>query len=257
MAVLRGPEIVEAVRQGQRLGIGQLLAHLLDAAVDVAAVNVEFADDLAFERHAETQHAVRRRVLRADVDDVLVLLEEHVALADIAAVGLQFVGRRAVLRHLVAHAQGVLRRVVILAQGVSRPVVAQEQAPHVGMVQEADAEIVERLAFVQLGGLPQVAHRGQHRTLAVGGQRPQHDVLARRGRFKMIDHAEALPAPVHTREAAQEVEPVGPQTPGQVVKAVRRNGEHPVAAFGPYGAGLPGRNLVQEVVIHVFLLLPH
>ena len=42
-----------------------------------------------------------------------------------------------------------------------------------------------------------------------------------------------------------------------IMKAVRRNGEHPVAAFGPYGAGLPGRNLIQEVVIHVFLLLPH
>lgn len=57
--------------------------------------------------------------------------------------------RSAVLRHLVGHAQRIERRIVILAQRIPHPVVAQEQPPHVGMVQKPDAEIVEHLAFVQ------------------------------------------------------------------------------------------------------------
>ncbi len=76
VAVLRGPEVVEAVGQRQRLGVGQALAHLLDAAVDVAAVDVELADNLTLERDAEAQHAVRGGVLGTDVDDVLALVEQ-------------------------------------------------------------------------------------------------------------------------------------------------------------------------------------
>ena len=76
MAVLRGPKVVETVREGERLRIGQFLADLLNAAVDIAAVHVQLADDLALKRDAETQHAVRCRVLGTDVDHIFVLLEK-------------------------------------------------------------------------------------------------------------------------------------------------------------------------------------
>ena len=240
MAVLRSPEVIETVGQGQRLGIGQRLAHLLDTAVDVAAVHVEFFDNLAFERHAETQHAVRRRVLGAYVDDVLLLLEKHVAAADEAAVGLQFDGRCGILRHFVTHTERIRRRIIILAQGVSHPVVAQVETAHIGMVQEADAEKVEHFALVQFGGFPQVAYRRQNGAFPLGGQRPQHNILARRGRFEMVNHAKALFAPVHAGQAAQEIETFGLQELGQAAKSLRRHGEHPFAGLGPYGGRLPG-----------------
>ena len=246
VAVLRRPEVVETVRQGEGLGIGQLLAHLLDAAVDVAAVHVEFFNDLAFERHAEAQHAVRGRVLGTDVDDVLLLLEKHVAPAYETAVGLQLEGRGAVLRHLVAHAERVRCRIVVLAQGMSHPIVAQVQPPHVGMVQKTDAEVVERLALVQLGGPPQVAHRGQDRAFAFRSQRPHHNVLARRGGFEVVHHAEALFAPVHAREAAQEIEAFGLQAFGHPAESFRRHGEHPLAGLRPHGRRLPGLHFICQ-----------
>ena len=247
VAVLRGPEVVEAVGQRQRLGVGQALAHLLDAAVDVAAVDVELADNLTLERDAEAQHAVRGGVLGTDVDDILALLEQEAALADEAAVGHQLERGGAVARDLVAHAQRVERLVVVLAQGVAHPVVTQVEAPHVGVVQEADAEVVEDLAFVELGTLPQVAHRGEHPLRAVGRERAQHDILARRGRFEVIDRADALLAPVDTREAAQEVESRLVTEPrGKVVEPPRGNGVEAVALVGPDGRRLPGRYFFVE-----------
>ena len=256
VAVLRGAEVVEPVREREGLRIGQLLAHLLDAAVDVAAVYVELADDLALERDAEAQHAVRGRVLGTDVDDVLALVEDRRALADVAAVGQQLVARRIVARDLVAHAQGVQRRVVVLAQGVSHPVVAQVEAPHVGMVQEPDAEVVEDLAFVELRGAPHVADRRQHGPLAVGRHRAQDDVLARGGGFDMVDGAEALLAPVHAREAAQEVESLGMQPLGQRVQPLGRHGEVSVALLARDGRGFPGRHSLFQRIIHVCQLFP-
>ena len=252
MAVLRGPQIIQPVRKGQRLGIGQPLAQLLDAAVDITAVHVELLDDLALQRHPEAQHTVRRRVLGTDVDDVFVLFEEHVALADETAVGGQLETRSAVLRHLVGHAQRIERRIVIFAQRIPHPVVAQEQPPHVGMVQKPDAEIVEHLAFVQLGGLPQIADRGQAAFLAARRQRPQDDVFARGGGFEVIDGSEALFAPVHARQTAQEIESLGPEPGGQIVKLLRGHGPHAVARLGPYGLRFPCRYLVFQRHTHCF-----
>ena len=246
----RRPEVVEAVGQGEGLRIGQALAHLLDAAVYVATVHVELADDLALERDAEAQHAVRSRVLGADVDDVLVLLEDRLAVADETSVVGEFEALGRLLGHLVAHAQGIQRRIVVLAQGISHPVVAQEEPAHVGVVQETDAEIVVCLAFVELGGTPQVADRIQHGVLPVRGQRPQHKVFSRAGGFEVVNHAEPLFAPVHARKAAQEVEPLLLEPGGHRMQPVGRQGHHAVARLSPLGRGFPARNLLFPGRIH-------
>ena len=120
------------------------------------------------------------------------------------------------------------------------------------MVQEPDAEIVEYLAFVQLGGLPQIADRGQAAFLAARRQRPQDDVFARGGGFEVIDGSEALFAPVHARQTAQEIESRGPEPGGQIVKLLRGHGPHAVARLGPYGLRFPCRYLVFQRHTHCF-----
>ena len=78
----------------------------------------------------------------------------------------------------------------------THPVVAQVEAPHVGMVDEADTEEVEHFALVQLGPLPDVADRRQTALLAARGEDFQYDVFSRRGRFEVIDAPSPLrPSP--------------------------------------------------------------
>ena len=63
--------VIEPVEVRQRLGVGLVLDQLLGAAVEQADVRVDALDDLAVELHDQPQHAVRRRVLRAEVDRVI------------------------------------------------------------------------------------------------------------------------------------------------------------------------------------------
>ena len=63
--------IIEPVEVGQRLGVGLVLDQLLGAAVEQADVRVDALDDLAVELHDQAEDAVRRRVLRAEVDRVI------------------------------------------------------------------------------------------------------------------------------------------------------------------------------------------
>ena len=60
-------DVVEAVHVGQRLQVGLVLDQLLRAAVQQADVRVGLLDHLAVKLHDEAQHAVRRRVLRPEV----------------------------------------------------------------------------------------------------------------------------------------------------------------------------------------------
>ncbi len=128
----------------------------------------------------------------------------------------QLEARGAVLRHLVAHAQRVRAPGRSPCAGdVPHPVVAQEQPPHVGMVQETDAEVVERLR-ARSAPRPSTGRtpRAGPRVSRLRGQRPHHDVLARRGGFEVVHRPEPLFAPVHARQAAQEIEALGPQACG-------------------------------------------
>ena len=61
-------DIVEPVEIGHRLEIGLVLDQLLGAAMEQADMRIDALDDLAVELQHQAQHAVRRRVLRPEID---------------------------------------------------------------------------------------------------------------------------------------------------------------------------------------------
>ena len=61
-------DIVEPVEIGDRLQIGLGLDQLLGAAMQQADMRIDAVDDLAVELQHEAQHAVRRRMLRPEID---------------------------------------------------------------------------------------------------------------------------------------------------------------------------------------------
>ena len=78
--------VVHARDVGAALHVRELLARLLHAGVQVADDRLDAQDLFGVELHHESQHAVRRRVLRTHVDDhgvaELVLLRPHPAAGD-------------------------------------------------------------------------------------------------------------------------------------------------------------------------------
>jgi len=62
-------QIVDAIRERHHLLIKLRLARLLDAGVQVADVRRDVDDDFAVDLEHQSQHAVRRRMLRAHVED--------------------------------------------------------------------------------------------------------------------------------------------------------------------------------------------
>ena len=80
-------DIVEPVEIRQRLEIGLVLDQLLGAAMKQPDMRIDALDHLAVELEHESEHAVGRRMLRAEIDGELAL----VAVA-LAAIGLWRVG---------------------------------------------------------------------------------------------------------------------------------------------------------------------
>ena len=68
MLLVHRRDVVEPVEIGDRLGVGLRLDQLLGAAVEQPDMRVDPLDDLAVELQHEPEHAVRRRMLRAEID---------------------------------------------------------------------------------------------------------------------------------------------------------------------------------------------
>jgi hypothetical protein len=64
--------IIEAIEIGERLQIGLILDQLLGAAMQQPDMRIDPLDDFAVQLHHEAQHAVRGRMLRAEIDRVIV-----------------------------------------------------------------------------------------------------------------------------------------------------------------------------------------
>ena len=61
-------DVVEPVEIGDRLQIGLVLDQLLGAAMQQADMRIDALDDLAVELQHQAQHAMRRRMLRPEID---------------------------------------------------------------------------------------------------------------------------------------------------------------------------------------------
>ena len=68
MLLVHRRDIVEAIEIGDRLQVGLLLDQLLGAAMQQADMRIDAVDNLAVELQHEAQHAVRRRMLRSEID---------------------------------------------------------------------------------------------------------------------------------------------------------------------------------------------
>ena len=150
VVVIMGREVVEAVHEVEGLLVCEVLAEFFNATVDIAHVDVDFLYYLAVYSGAEPKHAVCGGVLRADVHHEVFFLEHAGFVLDDFALGVEGVHVGEVRLALVLDAYGVDVGVgvVVLAQGVSHPVDAEEEATHIGVVNEYYAEEVEYFALV-------------------------------------------------------------------------------------------------------------
>ena len=204
MAALVGAQVVQTVGQRQCLRISQALVHLLDAPVDISQYGVYLLDRLAVQRRTHAQHAMRGRMLRADVHDEVIRVEHHVLAPFDGPVRTQVIFLRHVGIHLILHVERVAAHVVILKERVTGPILTQVEAAHVGMPREAYAEEIVCLAFLDFRRLPYPAHRGQERLLAPVRVRAQRHAAARPGRLQQVEHAQAA-VPVRRHKVAHVI----------------------------------------------------
>ena len=133
-------QVVHPRRVGDALPVRLLLEVLLEAGVDVADVGVQADHDLAVQRHDQAQHAVRGRVVGAEVDGDQVLALGRVDLAGRGAGDLRRLPQRARpgrmrVRSSTSDRVRELDRLaadrVVLAQRMPVPVGRHDQPPQV------------------------------------------------------------------------------------------------------------------------------
>ena len=160
-------QIVDAVGVGDERVPGLAFAHLLGAAVVKADVGDAVDDLLVAQAHDDAQRAVRRAVLRADVQvhqrrvvlgarqAPLLGLEAQVLLPTVEVLA----------RHRERAQLGAARR-RLLAQRVPLPPGRREEAGEVRVPADVDPEHVPDLALVPVGAGPDAGDRVDRRPLA-------------------------------------------------------------------------------------------
>ena len=205
MTVLMRAQIVQPVRQRQSLLISKALVHLFYTAVDISQNRVYTADILTVDGSTHTQHTMSGRMLRTDVHHEILLAEHHILMPLYRSVRTQSVFLRHVGVHLILHVQRIRVHIVVLAQRESLPVLAQEDAAHVRISREADAEEIEHLAFLDLCRFPQMADRRQKSVFPVRSHGFKYNAITRGSTFQIIQRAQSFFSPVHSYDVAQIV----------------------------------------------------
>lgn len=190
-------EVVDAVGVGDETVPGLALGHLLGAAVVVADLRDAVDDLLAVQLQDDAERAVGGRVVRAEVEEHVVLVLAvalHAPVFRLEAQGF-------LLQVLLGGGQGVgielggARR-VILAQRMALPGRRHQHAGQVRVAGEGDAVHVPHFALVPVGVGPDTGGGGQVE-VALGQGDLDHHVTITLQRHQVVEHAE-----VGARQAA-------------------------------------------------------
>ena len=207
MAVHHRAQIVHTVCQGQSLRIGVAFAHLLYSAVYVSAVRIYLLYGLSLKHCLQAEHSMRGRVLRTDVDDIVVGREQRTLLLHNPAVIVKAILNRIVrLRVVSKHVRVVFRaHVIVLAERISLEIGTQIKPAHILMPYELYSEEIINLTLEQFGSHPQAANRGYIRLVAVCVYSLDTDALMRNGVLKNIYTSESFLAEVFSNYRHKEV----------------------------------------------------
>ena len=111
--------------------------------------------DLTVEHCLQTEHTVGSRVLRTDVEHIVVIAKQLVLLALQLAVLVEVVLQTVVGLYIILESVLIVK-LPVLAERITLEVRTQEEATHVRMTYEYDSEEVVNLALQQIGHLPDI-----------------------------------------------------------------------------------------------------
>ena len=207
MSVLVSREVIETVGHVQGLGISHSLPQFFDTPVYISAMYIDFLYDLAFERGTETQYAVRSRVLRTDIDDIIVFLENvnNFFLDFSVSAHTQRYGRIGTLFIRLGNRIVFTTGIVIFPHGITDPVLPQEYTAHIGVSDKAYTVKIVHFPFFEIGIFPNIAHTVQQRILTVGRHNFENHPMIVFYRIQVIDHAEGF-APIDTDKGCKVIE---------------------------------------------------
>ena len=158
-------------------------------------------------REVRKQYAVRSRVLRADIDDIIIFLEnvDNFFLDFPVCTHTQRYGRIGTLFIRLGNRIVFTTGIVIFPHGITNPVLPQEYAAHIRMADKAYAVKIVHFPFFEIGIFPNIAHAVQQRILAVGRHSFENHPMIVFYRIQVIDHAESF-APIDTDESCKVIE---------------------------------------------------
>ncbi len=163
------------------VGVG--LGHLLEVAVQIPELHIRLAHLLAVDPGDDAEGAVRRRMRGTDVEDRRVLHDLLAVLAYGRALG---EGQRRRLEERLAQT----RRVVPAHRVDVAEAVVRQDAPKIGMAEEADAVEVVGLALKPARPRPDRRHAGDRRVV-LGHPHLKADPVAGSGGAEVVDGVEA------------------------------------------------------------------
>ena len=207
VSVHHGREVVESVCESERLRISIFLAHLLYTAVNISAVRIDASYGLTVEHRLQSEHTVCSRVLRSDIDYILIVAEEFAAMSLQVSVLVERVRASAVGFRVVIQGEGfILRHLVVLSEWEALEIASEVKSAHVWVSREDDAVEVIHLPFEQFSCFPEVADSGQPRFLPVGVDRLHRNALMSISIFEYINTSESLFSEVFSDDSDEEVE---------------------------------------------------
>ena len=160
-------EIVETVHEVESLRVCEVFTKFLNSTMDIPHININLLDCFTVNCGTETEHTVSCRVLRTDVYNKIFGFEYGMlGFNDFAVfksificiIALTFIFNRDLI--------GFVVHIIVLAERIADPVNREEQATHVGVVQEDDAVEIINFTFKDSGDSPQITNRGNCRMFA-------------------------------------------------------------------------------------------